>query len=250
MKSDGSVFTLENEELLIMVERHGSQLSRIYDKKADREILWSADPAVWNRHSPILFPFIAKSVNGKYRYEGKEYNISSHGFARDMDFEPVLCDMDECTYVLKDTPETMEKYPFHFELEITHRLKGRTIETSWKVTNLNGKEMLFMIGGHPAFQVPEGKNIYDYTLVFNKEGVKAGEHQDSLHYQAPNAEGYEDRSLQGDLKLTDGKVPVTPGFFDTALTYMFDHEQISSVGLLTDGKPYVTVLCDGFPSGP
>ena len=27
--------------------------------------------------------------------------------------------MDECTYVLKDTPETMEKYPFHFELEIT-----------------------------------------------------------------------------------------------------------------------------------
>ena len=34
MKSDGSVFTLENEELLIMVERHGSQLSRIYDKKS------------------------------------------------------------------------------------------------------------------------------------------------------------------------------------------------------------------------
>ena len=141
----------------------------------------------------------------------------------------------------------MEKYPFHFELEITHRLKGRTIETSWKVTILNGKEMLFMIGGHPAFQVPEGKNIYDYTLVFNKEGVKAGKHQDSLNYQAPNAEGYEESILQGDVKLTDGKVPGTPGFFDTALTYMFDHEQISSVGLLTDGKPYVTVLCDGFP---
>ena len=44
MKSDGSIFTLENEELLITVESHGAQLSRIYDKKADREILWSADP--------------------------------------------------------------------------------------------------------------------------------------------------------------------------------------------------------------
>ena len=54
MKSDGSMFTLENEELLITVERHGAQLSRIYDKKADREVLWGADPAVWNRHSPIL----------------------------------------------------------------------------------------------------------------------------------------------------------------------------------------------------
>ena len=79
-------------------------------------------------------------------------------------------------------------------------LKGRTIETSWKVTNLNGKEMLFMIGDHPAFQVPEGKNIYDYTLVFNKEGVKAGEHQDSLHYQAPNAEGYEGKYSAGRFK--------------------------------------------------
>ena len=74
MKSDGSIFTLENEELLITVERHGAQLSRIYDKKADREILWSADPAVWNRHSLILFPFIGKSVDGKYRMR-KEYNI-------------------------------------------------------------------------------------------------------------------------------------------------------------------------------
>ena len=35
MKRDGSMFTLENEELLITVERHGAQLSRIYDKKAD-----------------------------------------------------------------------------------------------------------------------------------------------------------------------------------------------------------------------
>ena len=31
-----------------------------------------------------------------------------------------------------------------------------------------------MIGGHPAFQVPEGKTIYDYTLVFNKEGKESG----------------------------------------------------------------------------
>ena len=34
MKSDGSIFTLENEELLITVESHGAQLSRIYDNKS------------------------------------------------------------------------------------------------------------------------------------------------------------------------------------------------------------------------
>ena len=32
MKNDGIVFTLENEELLITVDRHGAELTRIYDK--------------------------------------------------------------------------------------------------------------------------------------------------------------------------------------------------------------------------
>ena len=50
MKSDGSIFTLENEELLITVERHGAQLSRIYDKEADREIL-SLEPSFTNSFS-------------------------------------------------------------------------------------------------------------------------------------------------------------------------------------------------------
>ncbi|MCB7318455.1 aldose 1-epimerase family protein [Lacrimispora sp. 210928-DFI.3.58] len=247
MKQDGTVFTLENEELLITVERHGAQLARIYDKKACRDILWEADPAVWNRHSPILFPFVGKSFEGKYCYEGKTYDITPHGFARDMDFEPVLCDMDECWYKLEATQETLEKYPFDFEIEIGHRLEGRTIETMWKVTNRDSKEMLFMMGGHPAFRVPEGKTIYDYTFEFNKEGCNKDKFQDALHYLAPNDKGYEVESLQGILKLKDGRVPLTKGFFDTALTYMIDEAQVSSASLLVDGKPYVTVVCDHFP---
>lgn len=247
MKNDGKVFTLENEELLITVDRHGAQLTRIYDKKAGRDVLWNADPAVWGRHSPILFPFIAKSFEGKYRYKGTEYSIMPHGFARDMDFEPLLCDMDECWYKLTDTPDTCKIYPFHFEVEIGHRLTGRTVETMWKVTNCDSEEMLFMMGGHPAFKVPEGKTIYDYTFAFNQEGCNKGRFQDSLHYLAPDSQGYEVEKLQGTLKLDQGKVALTKGFFDTALTYMFDEAQISSASLLVDGQPYITVLSDGFP---
>ena len=108
-------------------------------------------------------------------------------------------------------------------------------------------EMLFMMGGHPAFQVPAGKNIYDYTFVFNKEGCNQGKFQQGLHYLAPDGDGYEVEALQGELKLEKGQVPLTKGFFDRALTYMVDNAQVSSVGLLVDGKPYVTVLCDSFP---
>lgn len=247
MKTDGAVFTLENEELLLRVERHGAELTRIYDKKASRDILWEGDPAVWGRHAPILFPFVGKSWGGAYRHGDKTYSITPHGFARDMDFAPVLCDMDECLYRLEDTPETLEKFPFRFALEAEYRLEGRSIEVAWRVENRDSEEMYFMIGGHPAFRVPEGKNIYDYTLVFNQEKGQGGESLEELHYQAPDNEGFREEALAGTLALQEGKVPVTKGFFDRALTYIFDGGQVKSAGLLADGAPYVTVLCDGFP---
>lgn len=247
MKQDGTLFTLENDELLVTVARRGAELTRIYDKKADREVLWCAEPSVWNRHAPVLFPFVGKCYEGAYVHDGKEYGMTPHGFARDMDFEPLLCDMDECWFRLKDTPETYEKYPFHFEVEIGHRLEGRTIEVMWKVTNTDSGEMLFMMGGHPAFQVPEGKSIYDFTFEFNRRGCREGQFTDCLHYLAPNAKGYEKEELQGDLKLSEGRVPLTKGFFDTALTYMFDEAQVSSVSLIVDGSPYVTLECSDFP---
>ena len=247
MKQDGTLFTLENDELLVTVARRGAELTRIYDKKADREVLWCAEPSVWNRHAPVLFPFVRKCYEGAYVHDGKEYGMTPHGFARDMDFEPLLCDMDECWFRLKDTPETYEKYPFHFEVEIGHRLEGRTIEVMWKVANTDSGEMLFMMGGHPAFQVPEGKNIYDFTFEFNRRGCREGQFTDCLHYLAPNANGYEKEELQGNLKLSEGRVPLTKGFFDTALTYMFDEAQVSSVSLMVDGSPYVTLECSDFP---
>lgn len=247
MKQDGTLFTLENDELLVTVARRGAELTRIYDKKADREVLWCAEPSVWNRHAPVLFPFVGKCYEGAYVHDGKEYGMTPHGFARDMDFEPLLCDMDECWFRLKDTPETYEKYPFHFEVEMGHRLEGRTIEVMWKVANTDSGEMLFMMGGHPAFQVPEGKNIYDFTFEFNRRGCREGQFTDCLHYLAPNANGYEKEELQGNLKLSEGRVPLTKGFFDTALTYMFDEAQVSSVSLMVDGSPYVTLECSDFP---
>ena len=247
MKQDGTLFTLENDELLVTVARRGAELTRIYDKKADREVLWCAEPSVWNRHAPVLFPFVGKCYEGAYVHDGKEYGMTPHGFARDMDFEPLLCDMDECWFRLKDTPETYEKYPFHFEVEIGHRLEGRTIEVMWKVANTDSGEMLFMMGGHPDFQVPEGKSIYDFTFEFNRRGCREGRFTDCLHYLAPNAKGYEKEELQGVLKLSEGRVPLTKGFFDTALTYMFDEAQVSSVSLIVDGSPYVTLECSDFP---
>jgi len=50
--------------------------------------------------------------------------------------------------------ETSDKYPFEFVLEIGYKLSGSEIKVTWRVTNPAKKDLLFSIGGHPAFMCP------------------------------------------------------------------------------------------------
>ena len=74
--------TMENENLRVQISDHGAELSSIYDKAADREAVWIGDPAFWNRHAPVLFPFVGKVNGGFYTHEGVKYPMGQHGFAR------------------------------------------------------------------------------------------------------------------------------------------------------------------------
>ena len=56
--------TLENAYLVVEVSDAGAELSRVYDKKKEREVLGNAYPKYWGRHSPILFPFVGKLNRG------------------------------------------------------------------------------------------------------------------------------------------------------------------------------------------
>ena len=51
-----AAYTIENEKLSVTIDVHGAELSSIYDKENDRELIWQADAAFWNRHAPVLFP--------------------------------------------------------------------------------------------------------------------------------------------------------------------------------------------------
>ena len=81
-------------------------------RKDGVEYLWQADPEYWKRHSPVLFPIVGSLWEGVYRYEGKEYRMGQHGFARDMDFSLLRKSGDEVWYRLVSDEGTLEKYPF------------------------------------------------------------------------------------------------------------------------------------------
>ena len=109
---------------------------RVGQRSGGQERIWQADPAVWNRHAPVLFPFVGKVNGGVYRYRGKGYEMKTqHGFARDMEFTCVSEREDKLIHRLTSTEETLGKYPFAFTLYITHRFSEenpRELLVSWE----------------------------------------------------------------------------------------------------------------------
>ena len=236
--------TIKNERLSVTIAAHGAELSSIYDKANDRELVWQADPAFWNRHAPVLFPNVGKYYGGHFTYNGTDYPMGQHGFARDTEFKQAASGENFVTYRLCADEESKKVYPFDFVLEITHRLNGNRLTVEWNVKNTDNKEMYFTIGGHPAFNVnvlPD-TDFEDYSLVF-KEGTE------KLSYVLLDAEsGTAIGDKVYELELTDSKYALKKDMFDKD-ALVFDGGQIEWAALaLPDGKPYIALESKGFPN--
>ena len=64
--------TIHNEFLTLTVDTHGAEAVSLKNA-AGEELLWQADPAVWKRHAPILFPWTGKLPGGTFEAGGKTY---------------------------------------------------------------------------------------------------------------------------------------------------------------------------------
>lgn len=166
---------LENEYLKILVNPKGAELNSMIDKTTDTEYMWNGDPAFWSKHSPVLFPIVGTLKNDTYKYNGHWYKLSRHGFARDMVFDLVEKKSNNIRFSIQSNKETLEKFPFEFELQINYSLIEKTLQVNYLVKNKTNSSMYFSIGGHPAFALPidNHTNYEDYALVFEKE-EKAG----------------------------------------------------------------------------
>lgn len=230
---------LENERLLIEVEERGSQLVRIYDKKNNREVLWNGDPAFWPKHSPLLFPIIGACYKKTYRVNGTEYHMPNHGFAWTSDFTFVK-EGDELAAELASSEESKVLYPYDFKVTVEHRLAGNKIIVSWRVENTGAEEMLYSIGAHPAFMMPEGKKTSDMYLAF------PGKKELPFYRISEKSCAIKDvvKTLSPD---EDSCVKITEDFWDDNV-YIFDHQELDTVALYHGDKtPYVLLHSEGFP---
>lgn len=152
------IIKLENSDLQVEISTSGAEVRSIVRKYDGREYIWNAAPEFWKRSAPVLFPLVGNFKDKKYRYQGREYQMGQHGFARDMEFD-VLSEVENyAELVLYSNEETKENYPFDFELHISYLLEDNRLSTNWTVVNSGDKEMYFSIGGHPAFMIPKNKD--------------------------------------------------------------------------------------------
>lgn len=227
-------FQIRNESLTLEIDAHGAEMKSLIDNCSGQEYLWCGDAAYWGRTSPVLFPLVGNYREKQSCFDGKWYSLSQHGFARDMDFELVSEKGDEIWSALEDSPETLEKYPFGFRLELGYRLQGRAVEVLWKVTNKNDREMYFSIGGHPAFNCPlrEGEKQTDYRIGFDT--------CEPLTASVLDENGTVSERTKV-LELTDGMLQITDSLFDED-ALIVEHDQAHKVALYTpEGEKYLEV---------
>lgn len=231
-------YQLENESVRLTVDSKGAELQSLVRKADDQEYMWSGDEKFWGRISPVLFPVVGRFYENHYTHEGKTYEISQHGFARDCEFALVSQENDEIWMRLEADDAAKALYPFDFVLEIGYRLNGNDVTVLWKVINAGKTEMHFSIGGHPGFACPLNplEKQEEYSLKFR-----------------PAPECIESRLLEGpyaseeieEYVLEDGGIlPLTDGLFDRD-ALIIEGNQAQEVSLVgPDGTEYLSVSFD------
>lgn len=165
--------SIENEFLKLSVKGSGAEIVSLKGVQDNLEYIWQGDPQFWPRRAPILFPIVGKLKENKYLAEGKEFKLPQHGFARNQMFELASGTKDSLVFTLTSNQETLEEYPYRFDLSIGYFLKGKKVEVEYEVKNIDTKNILFSIGAHPGFNTSlyKDESFSDYYLEFQKNEV-------------------------------------------------------------------------------
>ena len=171
--------------LKIQTKKEGAELTSIkYNEKEmlfqGAQVLDSNGNTFWKRQAPILFPIVGQLKNSKKEIEGKKYEMSQHGFARDMKFEEISKTENEHHYMLKYNEETLKKYPYKFELHVIYEIEKDTLIVTYKVKNVDEKSIYFGLGGHPAFNCDYSNGEYEIAFSENEDEIEFLKLKDGL----------------------------------------------------------------------
>jgi Galactose mutarotase and related enzymes len=157
--------TLKNKSLSVEISTLGAEMQAVTLGK--KEYLWNGDPKFWTGRAPVMFPICGGLMNDVFFYEGKQYTLGKHGYAKLSEFEVEKKEEARATFLLKSTEQSKTQFPFDYEFRITYTLNEDAITVGYNIKNLTDGKMYFSVGSHEAYACPEG--IEEYSVIFDEE---------------------------------------------------------------------------------
>ena len=228
--------------LEIKTSKHGAELASIKLDGIERlhqgnSVLDENGKPYWGRHAPILFPIVGKLKDNRTNIYGKIYEMTQHGFARDMEFQELESTDKLRRYLLKSDNETLQKFPFKFELHVEYQVQENELITKYTVINKDEKEMLFGIGGHPAFICDYSSE--NYELEFEKQ-------EDKLEFYKLQDGLIKNNRINNILE--DNKIKLTKNIFDEDAIIMKNiNSNIVKLKDIKNNKYILEFNFEGFP---
>lgn len=226
--------TIKNSNLTAEINPFGAELISLKNNN-NREYIWEGNPTYWGKHSPILFPIVGTLKNNSFYHKGTEYQLSRHGFAREMTFNLIEKTENKATFSIQSNEDTLKKYPFDFELQLIYSVEGNSLTIEYKVIN-SGKETIpFSIGAHPAFALPQ--KFENYSMLFEQTTPLKYYllENDLISCQTKN------------IELNENQIPLTYDLFKND-ALIFKTLQSNSLTILENSNPLLKVSFEDFPS--
>ena len=233
------MITISNDILEVTINAKGAELQSIFNKQTDLDYIWDAGVA-WPKKSPALFPIVGGLKNNSYSFDGNMYQLSRHGFARELIFETENESATSVSFFIQSTKETLKVYPFQFKFSVKYAINNNELTVTYLVENKGEEKLYFSVGAHPAFKVPLQKadNFSDYYLQFNtieNTGIYPLSTEGLIELKATP------------LLNNSNQLPLTKAlFYKDAL--VFKDLQATSISILNyNNKNGLTVSYKGFP---
>ncbi|MAD96056.1 MAG: hypothetical protein CMB99_01895 [Flavobacteriaceae bacterium] len=177
----------KSDELYVLINlSEGGRLQSYALNKVD--IIKEMDDFPYSKSyaSSLLFPFVSRTENGEYTFEGESHQLDRndpeginalHGLVYNKTFE--LVDVDQSNSEIKVQLRYLETnkpkgFPHDYELFVNYTFSKDGMSLEMRVQNISETRFPFTIGWHPYFYMPDrAKNALsfdsDQTVLFDEK---------------------------------------------------------------------------------
>lgn len=216
---------IENNFLKVSVNLKGGNLTSIFFKEENEELLYQIEEGSWPFQDVVIFPLIGA---GEFKYNEHDYKLEMrHGFLRSSDLTVLEKTDNKLVLNLKANKHTLLQYPFYFNFTLTYELIDNVLKVETKVKNEGENDLYFSYGSHTGLRAyPENGVINfdkDYKLLPLICGLIDQSNKDNMLFNCVNLKKESFKKL--DTLVFEGnkeELKLYTGVKNICITYKFD----------------------------